>query len=231
MARKFSRDDLKTAPGRRAATRALLLGDHGVLRLFYDNTHMLAPDRFWRTYQPSPAKLKKWQQRGVRTIINLRGQTPSGHYLLEREACENLGLTLVDFRVYSREAPAREIIHGARKLFSEIEYPAVMHCKSGADRTGMMGVLYRFFEHGMPLDQALEQLSFRYGHVRHGKTGVIDHAFQTYIDHARKAGSALDDVDAFFEWVDGPYDPVALKQEFLGKWWGRFLTEGLLRRE
>lgn len=231
MARKFTSDDLKTSAGHKAAWRALMFGDHGLLRLFYDNTHAVEPDKLWRTYQPSPEKLKRWKELGIKTVVNLRGETPAGHYMLEQEACDRLGIKLVNFHVYSREAPTKEVLYGARDLFQEIEYPAIMHCKSGADRVGLMSTLYRFYVAGDPFDKALDHLSLRYGHIRQGKTGVIDHAFNTYIMYAKKNNAALDDVDAFFEWVEGPYDPVALKQEFLGTWWGRILTEKLLRRE
>ena len=93
-------------------------------------------EKLWRTYQPSPAKLGKWRERGVKTVVHLRGDKPSGFYFLEEEACGKLGLDLVTFRVFSRDAPSKEILHSARKLFEEIEYPAIMHCKSGADRRG-----------------------------------------------------------------------------------------------
>ena len=162
--------------------------DHGVLRKFYDNTHEIAPGKLWRTYQPSPAALKKWQAKGVKTIINLRGDNPNGYYFLEEDTCEKLGLKLVTFRVFSREAPAKETLRSARQLFEEIEYPAVMHCKSGADRAGLMAVLYRFFHEGAALDDAMEQLSFKYGHVKQGKTGVIDYAFEQFIDYANEHG-------------------------------------------
>jgi len=231
MARAFTRDDLTTPAGRRAARRALMIGDHGVLRLFYDNTHEIDPGRLWRTYQPSPARLRRWQEKGIRTVINLRGETPAGHYMLEREACERLGMTLIDFRVFSREAPTREIIYGARDLFSTLEYPAIMHCKSGADRAGMMAVLYQFLHQGKPLDVARRQLSWRFGHVRHGKTGVIDFAFDLYKDYAYNNAIALDDRAAFLRWIDGDYDPAAIKSSFMSTWWGRILTEKILRRE
>ena len=106
-----------------------------------------------------------------------------------------------------------------------------MHCKSGADRAGLMATLYLFFHEGVPLDHALGQLTFRYGHVKAGKTGVIDEAFAQYLAHARAHGIALDDVDAFFSWVDGPYDPVATKKNFKPTGFGNFLTEIVLRRE
>lgn len=155
-----------------------MLGDHGLLRKFYDNTHEVSSEKLWRSYQPSPADLKKWKERGVRTIVNLRGDAPSGFYFLEEEACRKLGLDFVSFRVFSRDAPSKEILHDARKLFKNITYPAMMHCKSGADRAGLMATLYLFFHEGAPLDEAMKQLSFRYGHVKHGKTGVIDYTFQ-----------------------------------------------------
>ena len=39
-----------------------------------------------------------------------------------------------------------------------------------------MSVLYLYFHERRPLAEALEQLTFKYGHVRQGKTGVIDYA-------------------------------------------------------
>ena len=227
----ITREEFATPAGRRRAWRDLMLRDHGFLRKVYENTHEVAPGRMWRTYQPSPAMLKRWKARGVRTVINLRGDKPSGFYFLEEEACRELGLELKTFRVFSREAPSKDILHGARKLFDEIAYPAIMHCKSGADRAGLMSTLFLFFHEGVPLDRALEQLSFKYGHVRQGKTGVIDAAFEEYLDYAAANDVSLSSVDGFFEWVDREYDPARTKETFRGTGWGVFLTEQVLRRE
>ncbi len=231
MAQPFTREEFATPQGRRRAWRALMLGDHGFLRTVYDNTHEIAPGKMWRTYQPSPAHLERWAAKGVRTVINLRGDNPSGFLFLEEESCQRLGLTLVNFRVYSREAPSKEILKGARKLFEEIEYPAIMHCKSGADRAGLMSVLYLFFHEGVALDAALEQLSFKYGHVKAGKTGVIDAAFERYIAHAKANDISLASVGAFFDWIEADYDPAEVKDAFRSKGWGDILTEVVLRRE
>lgn len=82
-----------------------MFGDHGILRKIYDNTHVVSPGKMWRTYQPSPNDLKKWKARGVKTVINLRGDKPSGFYFLEEDACRKLGIDFVTFRVFSRDAP------------------------------------------------------------------------------------------------------------------------------
>ena len=211
--------------------RDFLIKDHAAIRMIYDNSHEIAPGVF-RSFQPSPARLEKWARRGVRTIVNLRGPKPSAALFLEEEACARLGLTLENFRVYSREAPSAETLRGARDLFARIEYPALFHCKSGADRAGLFAALYLFFSGTAPLDVALGQLSLRYGHVKHGKTGVIDAALERYLAHARARSISLSDVDAFLEWAQSDaYDPAAIKRDFMGSWWGNFLTERMLRRE
>ena len=231
MPKPFTREEFETPAGRKRAWRALMLGDHGILRKFYNNTHEVAPGKLWRTYQPSPLELKRWKNRGIKTVVNLRGDRPSGFLFLEEDTCKKLDLEFVSFRAFSRDAPSKEMLHGTQKLFNNITYPAIMHCKSGADRAGLMSVLYLFFNEGVPLDQAMEQLSFRYGHVKQGKTGVIDYAFQQYFDYAETNKKSLSSISDFFEWVDHHYDPKTTKESFLGSWWGNFLTEKVLRRE
>ena len=231
MTEELTLEEFKSPEGRKRARREFLLADHAIIRRLYDNTHEIAPGVF-RSFQPSPGRLERWAARGVRTVVNLRGPRPSAALFLEEEACARLGLHLENFRVFSREAPSAETLRGARDLFDRIEYPALFHCKSGADRVGLMAALYLFFKENRPLDEALKQLSLRYGHVKGGKTGVIDAAFERYLAHARAQGVSLSDVDAFFDWAGSDaYDPAEIKREFMGSWWGNLLTERLLRRE
>ena len=233
MSGALTRKEFDTEAGRRRALRELMLDDHGLIRLVHRNVAEVSPGKLWRSHQPSPGEIRQWAARGVRTVLNLRGDKPSGFFFLEEEACARAGVGLVTLRAYSREAPPKEFLKRLRALFDEIEYPAVMHCKSGADRAGIAATLYLFFKEGVALDDAMRrQLSFRFGHVKHGKTGVIDYALERYISHAQAAGVALNDVAAFMTWADSPaYDPAALKREFMGSWWGNLLTERILRRE
>ncbi len=231
MARALTRELFKTPEGRRRAMRDFALGDHAILRTLYDNSHEIAAG-VYRSFQPSPAKIARWAAYGVKTVVNLRGDKPSAALFLEEEACNRHGLTLINFRLYSREAPSAETLRGLRALFARIDYPALLHCKSGADRAGLAAAMYLFMKGGAALDVALKQLSLRYGHIRAGKTGVIDAAFDLYLDHARRAGIPLTDVDAFLDWTESSaYDPAAIKAAHQGKWWGNLLTETLLRRE
>ena len=128
---------------------------------------------------------------GSRPSSTSRGTSPKGYYLLEKEACERNGIELVDFQVFSRDAPTRESVLAARDLFDSIAYPALMHCKSGADRAGVMSVLYQHFRKGQPIEQAIEQLSRKYLHIREGKTGVLDFFFETYLKEGAPKGLQL----------------------------------------
>lgn len=219
-----ARFDLSTAAGRRRAWSHLIWTDHGFIRAVFSNLHWLSPEMA-RANQPSPAKVGAYARLGVRTIINLRGADDSGAYVLEREACAAHGVTLVDFRVKSREAPRPEVVLGARDLFARLTYPAVMHCKSGADRAGLMSVLYLHFRQGAPLQAALAQLSLRYGHIRQGKTGVLDYFFTRYLAEGAPSGLSL------AEWVQGPYDAAAVKAAFISQGWANVLVDRVLRRE
>ena len=164
-------------------------------------------------------------RRGIKTVINLRGARLCGSYALEVHACRRLGLALVGFPVSSRDTPKRETIKAAKDMFDRIEYPALMHCKAGADRVGFMSVLYLHLHEGRPLDEALKQLSWRYGHFAQGKTGMLDHMFDSYRRYASEMPIE------FMEWVENVYDPEQVKDSFLSKWWANVLVDKILRRE
>jgi protein tyrosine/serine phosphatase len=217
--------DLTTPGGRRRAVLDYLWHDHAYLRLGFSNAHWISHELV-RTNQPWPFQLAAWARRGIRTVINLRGGMATSFRALEVDACARHGLELVDFVVASRDVPSAEKVLAARELFETVRYPALMHCKSGADRAGIMAVFYKHFRQGQSIREALSQLSPRYLHVRAGLTGVLDYIFERYLAEAEPTGQS------FVDWVQSAaYDPVRLKAEFRAGWWGTQLTERLLRRE
>ncbi|WP_304219357.1 beta-lactamase hydrolase domain-containing protein [Phenylobacterium aquaticum] len=217
--------DLTSPRGRFSTYLDYLWKDHAYLRVRFSNAHWIS-DELVRTNQPWPFQLAEWKRRGIKTIVNLRGGFDASFYALEKDACERLGLKLVDFTITSREVPSRARVHGAKALFETIEYPALIHCKSGADRAGIMSVFYMHFRKGLPIREALEQLSLKYLHVKQGKTGVLDYTFERYLAEGEPAGQT------FLEWVDSPaYDEAAIKADFRSQMWGRVLTDGLVKRE
>lgn len=217
--------DLSTASGRARAERELILGDHGFLREAFQNLHQIS-DEMWRSNQPNPRQIADHARlRGIKTILNLRGESTKGYYLLEKEACEEAGIKLIDFRVYSRDMPTVERVLEAKQLFEDIAYPALMHCKSGADRAGLMATLYKIFRAGEPVHVAARQLSKKYLHMKEGKTGLLDAFFDAYIVAERATGIGFED------WLQTEYDREQLKSDFLKSGQANLRLDWLLRRE
>jgi len=202
----------------------MLLNDHGVFRVFYLNKHAVTK-RLWRSAQPSPTQLAAFAAEGGRTVVNLRGGREHGAWQLEKEACDKLGLKLLDFVVRSRGAPDKDAILKAEEFFSSIEYPVLIHCKSGADRAGFMAALYLAVVEGASADEALKQLSWRFGHFRQAKTGILDAFFERWRDEGEAQGMSL------VEWVETRYDPDALERDFHEGRFATFLVDRIIRRE
>jgi protein tyrosine/serine phosphatase len=219
-----TRIDLEQPFDRFFALTDMTWRDHAYFRVWWQNAHWISGEMV-RSNQPWPHQLRDWSARGIRSVVNLRGGLQTSFHHLEQDACARHGLTLHNFSVTSRGAPTREQLHGAKRLFDSLEYPALMHCKSGADRVGLMSVLYLHFRQGEPIAQATRMLSRRYGHFNSSKTGILDRFFADYLAHSRESGLSL------LDWVDQVYDPVQLKKTYRSTWIGDVLADKLLRRE
>jgi hypothetical protein len=76
--------DISTTGGRIVAWLDMHLVDHGAIRAVYNNFYDLGGGMY-RSSQPSPAQIRKYQQKfGLKSIINLRGAHGYGSYALER---------------------------------------------------------------------------------------------------------------------------------------------------
>ena len=217
--------DLGSGRGRLWAYLDYLWRDHAYLRLLFRNAHWIS-DEAVRSNQPWPHQLAAAKAKGLRTVVNLRGGFDASFHALEKDACERLGLKLVNFTLTSRDAPSRDQLLAARDLFASIEYPALFHCKSGADRASMMSALYMHFRRGQTIREASRQLSLRYLHLKTGRTGVLDYTFEAYLAEAEPRGVS------FLDWISGPdYDPTAIKAAYIARRNGPGIADVGLRRE
>ncbi len=199
--------------------------DHHVFRAVYLNRHRIAPG-VWRSAQPGPSHIARFARMGIKTIINLRGERDCGSYRLEAEACQRHGIKLVNFHQFrSRMVPPVEAIHEAHKLFNELEYPILFHCKSGADRAGLMSAFFMYMKEDKPIAEAVKQLSLKFGHIRQSETGVLDYFFERYM--------ADNDAEpmTFFEWLETHYDPAEIKRTFRSQGWANVVVNRALQRE
>jgi protein tyrosine/serine phosphatase len=101
--------------------------------------------------------------------------------------------------------------------------PALLHCKSGADRAGLAAGLFVLL-HGGTAQQALAQLSLRFGHIRQARTGILDAFFHHY---AREAEGRK----PFLDWVREDYDQLSLQREFHANGLASFVNDWVLVHE
>jgi protein tyrosine phosphatase (PTP) superfamily phosphohydrolase (DUF442 family) len=212
------------ATRRAAAWSDSLLVDHAVFRVLWDNWAEVIPGKLYRSNHPTPGRLAAASRRyGLKTLINLRGHRQCGSDALSRQAASRLGLTHIDMAFESRGAPHRDRVLRFADIYRKLETPALMHCKSGADRAGLASGLAILLEGGSAA-QALNQLSWRFGHFSRSRTGILD-AF--FIMYARDAEGRMD----FLDWVRDAYDELALRRGFAASGVQSFVNDRLLRRE
>ena len=218
------RGSLDSPGGRRAAWIDSVLFDHSFFRFGWDNIAEVIPGKIYRCNHPTPSRLKRLKERyGLRSLVNLRGHRQCGSDALSRDAAKRLGMVHIDMAFESRGAPHRDRILRFAEIYRTLETPALMHCKSGADRAGLASGLAVLFEGGTAA-LALEQLSLKYGHFSNSNTGILDAFFRLY---ASVAEGRL----PFLEWVATEYDEQALRASFKAHGLGSFLNDYVLRRE
>lgn len=200
--------ELTTAEDRALADAHLYYHDHGILRGLWANMEEIAPDA-WRSNQPSPERIADLAEMGIKTIINLRGTANRSHYLLEKEACAAHGIALESLALSAKRAPPKELYLALLDLFETVERPFVIHCKSGADRTGIASAFYLLHMNNASVATARAQLSLRYVHIKWLKTGILDHILDAYGTDIETHGPM-----GIRDWLQNYYDPEAITASF-----------------
>lgn len=218
---------LATPAGRRAAWLNSLFVDHAVLRLGWRNWGVVEAGRLYRSNHPGPWQLRRIiQAHGITTIINLRGNRRNcGSDVLGRRTARQLGVETIDLPLESRGAPHVDRIFRLATIYGDLTGPALIHCKSGADRTGLAAGIWLMLQ-DRPVEEALAHLSWRYGHVSASRTGILDEFFRSYGRYIRAHGPK-----PFLDWVALDYDRNDLIRRFRSKAWANRLVDGVLRRE
>lgn len=219
--------NLSSPAGRRAAWLNSLLVDHAALRISWRNWGVVESGRLYRSNHPLPWQLATAQRRfGLRSVINLRGHRQDcGSDALGRARAEVLGLVHVDAPFESRGAPHKDRILRLVGLLAELPEPILIHCKSGADRTGLIAGVWLLLQ-GRPVEAALDQLHWRFGHVAASRTGILDAFFRDYAGFQAQHGAK-----PFLDWLRQDYDEAALRAAFRSRPWADRLVDGVLRRE
>ena len=167
-----------------------------------------------RSAQPT-TQLADWALRyRLKSVLNLRGGGPGDWwYGNEIASARESGIAYYDLPMSATRRPTRRELLQLIDLLESCSYPLLIHCKSGADRTGLASALYRMVRRGEPPENALTSFSIEFGHIPFFGTEHLHEPLKEYAAWLESNG--LDHSAARFRtWVrndfvavDPPADP------------------------
>jgi protein tyrosine phosphatase (PTP) superfamily phosphohydrolase (DUF442 family) len=182
-----------------------LVREHNLVNTVWLNLHPVVEKKIYRSAQPTPWRLARLVERyGFKSVINLRGAKPHrAVYALEKRACESLGVALLDVSIFSRRIPDQKTLLALREAFERAEYPVLMHCKAGADRSSLASALYLHWFEVVGIEEAARrQLRFwPYGYIARSGAGVIRAYFEAFAAYEKRHPGA-DIIEWAAQWND-----------------------------
>jgi protein tyrosine/serine phosphatase len=219
--------DYSSKTGRVLAWLYAMIVEHNLINLLRLNFHKISNEAY-RSAQPTREQLERYSKKyGIKTIINLKGSNPKGPYaMFQLEKVKELNLDIVHVGIKSRGIPHPEQIAQAKEIFETIQYPVWIHCKAGADRTGIYGNLYQYFRQHIPISQ-VDQLRFwPYGHIKYSKAGQVDFYFEKFLQYQKEHPEA-----EFFDWSQNIANKEEMQKEFHSSKFADFINDYILRRQ
>jgi protein tyrosine phosphatase (PTP) superfamily phosphohydrolase (DUF442 family) len=211
--------DCQTTPKRRVAlprllTRGCLLGIG--LALLYEtvniligsNFHIVTKGSIFRCAQLSGDSLERIvKAHGIRTVINLRGCCePLPWYLEQCRTLSRLNVSQEDLGCSAGRLPSVYTVRELVRILDQTDYPILVHCHRGIDRTGLVVAVAQLLHTDISLDDARSNLSLRFGHLSLGKTGNMDRFFDLYQEWLEATGQQHSQT-AFRQWIEKEYCP------------------------
>lgn len=168
----------------------LPLGYEAVRVLVGNNFHALVPGRVYRSAQVNARNLEKLiRTHGIRTVINLRGSSdPMSWYLDECRVTHRLAVSQEDVSCSAGRFPPTHEFRRLVEILDHCEYPILLHCRQGADRTGLAAVLVMLLQSDLTLEEARRHMSVRYGHFPFGRPTNLDRYLDLYAEWLQATG-------------------------------------------
>jgi len=183
---------LKIAGGSVALIAAAIGSYWGVLQ-YEGNLHAVSAGILYRSAQLSKTDTQ-WAVReyAIKSVLNLRGaHAGQSWYDEEIAAAGELGLAHFDYPLSAKRFVTSQQIDEILDIVRKAPKPLLIHCRSGADRSGLVAALYRFSETGASAVEADRELSLVYGHFPYltSRSVAMDDSFWAFV-HSRDRAAA-----------------------------------------
>jgi protein tyrosine/serine phosphatase len=169
------------------------IGGYWGLLQFEGNLHAVSAGVLYRSAQLSKNELgSAVREYAIKSVLNLRGaHQGQSWYDDEIAASGELGLAHFDYPLSSKRFVTNQQIEEILDIVRKAPKPLLIHCKSGADRSGLVAALYRLSETGASASQADQELSLVYGHFPYltSRSGAMDDSFWAYVEQTARAAA------------------------------------------
>src|SRR5262245_12510438 len=137
-------------------------------------------EHLFRGGQPKRDGLKKLSELGIKTILNLRGESEETNG--EEAEAKKLGMHYFNLPMSNLGRPTDEQVSRALAILDDPENgPVFVHCKLGADRTGAIIAVYRIKHDGWTAEQAMEEANrCGMGRIQFRKRGYISDYYKQH---------------------------------------------------
>jgi undecaprenyl-diphosphatase len=146
------------------------------------NFHPITPGEAYRSAQLDRDDIAHYVTKySIKSVLNLRGSRSGERwYDDELAACAELQVAHYDVELSEAHEPTdiqvRQLVH----IFETAPRPLLIHCMSGADRTGLAAAMWKVVVDKERKAEAANQLSIRYGHIPIWETQAMDSFFEKW---------------------------------------------------
>jgi protein tyrosine phosphatase (PTP) superfamily phosphohydrolase (DUF442 family) len=185
---------------------ALFFGSLALKPFYGSNLGIVDGGRLIRSAQPTSGLKDMIRDHKLASILNLRGGSPKhDYYSNEVRVAQEAGVDFYDFSMSATKRPKRSDLLRLIDVMTRCEYPLLIHCKSGADRTGLATAIYRMVVLKEPPEQALAAFTVYHSHFPLFGTQRLHEPIDEYA--AWLARNALPHTpERFRDWVLNTYE-------------------------
>lgn len=142
-------------------------------------------ETLYRGGQPDADGLKRLKELGIKTIINLRDDDERAR--AEEDAARDLGFSYFSLPLARFNRPSDETVAEVLTVINSPQnQPVFVHCKRGADRTGIIIAIYRMEHDGWTGEEAkAEAKSFGLGFWQVRMKNYLDDYYRRKLDRPK----------------------------------------------
>ena len=165
-----------------ATVALLLVVSTGSFLYLKDNFHAITPGEAYRSAQLDSDKLEFYvKKHQIKSILNLRGCRPDHDWYKEEvRTSANLNVAHYDISLSATREPTPEEVKELILIFRTAPRPLLIHCRAGADRSGLAAAMWKVIIDHEPKSEARKQLSIMFAHIPIGGPEAMDHFFDNW---------------------------------------------------